>query len=74
MRSAGLPIEVLIEYVTLFRQGNSTIEARKEILIEQRGILEEKINIMTATLERLNHKIDNYDTIILSAENRLTEK
>lgn len=74
MRSAGLPIEVLIEYVTLFRQGNSTIEARKEILIEQRGILEEKINFMTATLERLNHKIDNYDTVILSAENRLTEK
>ena len=74
MRSAGLSIEVLIEYVTLFRQGNSTIEARKEILIEQRGILEEKINLMTATLERLNYKIDNYDTIILSAENRLTEK
>ena len=74
MRSAGLPIEVLIEYVTLFRQGNSTIEARKEILIEQRGILEEKINFMTATLERLNYKIDNYNTIILSAENRLTEK
>ncbi len=74
MRSAGLPIEVLIEYVTLFRQGNSTIEARKEILIEQRDILEEKINFMTATLERLNYKIDNYDTIILSAENRLTEK
>ena len=74
LRSAGLPIEVLIEYVTLFRQGNSTIEARKEILIEQRGILEEKINFMTATLERLNYKIDNYDTIILSAENRLTEK
>ena len=74
MRSAGLPIEALIEYVTLFRQGNSTIEARKEILIEQRGILEEKINFMTATLERLNYKIDNYDTIILSAENRLTEK
>ena len=74
MRSAGLPIEVLIEYVTLFRQGNSTIEARKEILIEQRGILEEKINFMTATLERLNYKIDNYDTIILSAENRLNEK
>ena len=74
MRSAGLPIDALIEYVTLFRQGNSTIEARKEILIEQRGILEEKINFMTATLERLNYKIDNYDTIILSAENRLTEK
>nr|WP_277998231.1 MerR family transcriptional regulator [Zhaonella formicivorans] len=36
MRSAGLPIEVLIEYVTLFQQGDATIEARKELLIEQR--------------------------------------
>lgn len=74
MRSAGLPIEALIEYVSLFRQGNSTIEARKEILIEQRDILEEKINFMTATLERLNYKIDHYDTIIVSAENRLKDK
>ena len=36
MRSAGLPIEVLIEYVGLFQQGDTTIEARKELLIEQR--------------------------------------
>ena len=32
MRSAGLPIEVLIEYVSLVQQGDETIEARKEIL------------------------------------------
>ena len=31
MRSAGLPIEVLIEYVALVQQGDKTIEARKEI-------------------------------------------
>ena len=36
MRSAGLPIEVLIEYVTLFQQGESTVAARKDLLIEQR--------------------------------------
>ena len=35
MRSAGLPIEVLIEYVGLVEQGDSTIKARKEILKEQ---------------------------------------
>jgi DNA-binding transcriptional MerR regulator len=34
MRGAGLPIEALIEYVTLFQQGDETIEARKELLIE----------------------------------------
>ena len=39
MRSAGLPIEVLIEYVALVQQGDKTIEARKEILIDQRDLL-----------------------------------
>ena len=29
MRSAGLPIEVLIEYVVLVQQGDKTIEAGK---------------------------------------------
>ena len=29
MRSAGLPIEVLIEYIGLVQQGDQTIEARK---------------------------------------------
>jgi hypothetical protein len=38
-RSAGLPIDVLIEYVGLVQQGDKTIEARKEILIEQRELL-----------------------------------
>ena len=38
MRSAGLPIEVLIEYVALVQKGDKTIEARKEILIEQREL------------------------------------
>ena len=46
MRSAGLPIEVLIEYVNLFQQGDETIQARKEIFIEQRRQLAEKIEEM----------------------------
>ena len=36
MRSAGLSIEVLIEYVRLVQQGDDTIDIRKEILREQR--------------------------------------
>ena len=45
MRSAGLPIEVLIEYVVLFQQGNETIDARKELLKEQRVQLHKKWKI-----------------------------
>jgi len=36
MSSAGLPVEGLIEYVALVQQGDKTIDARKEILVEQR--------------------------------------
>ncbi|WP_066875000.1 MerR family transcriptional regulator [Clostridium mediterraneense] len=60
MRSAGLPIEALIEYVTLYQQGDETIEARREILIEQRRQLMEKFNEMKSTLEHLDMKIEKY--------------
>lgn len=42
MRSAGLSIETLIEYVSLFQQGNATTETRKELLLEQRKQIFEK--------------------------------
>ena len=60
MRRAGVQIEALIEYVALFQQGDSTIGARKALLIEQRDQLEERIATMQQTLKRLNHKIENY--------------
>ena len=58
MRSAGLSIEVLAEYVTMFQQGNETIKARKKLLIEQRCLLDERIKEMQKVLERLDNKID----------------
>ncbi len=72
MRSSGLPIEALIEYVGLFQQGDSTIEARKQILKEQRRRLAERINGMKVTLERLDHKIEQYENMVIPAEKKLT--
>ncbi|QAA31795.1 MerR family transcriptional regulator [Clostridium manihotivorum] len=71
MRSAGLPIEVLIEYVSLFQEGDETVEARKELLIEQRSKLAEKISEMQQTLQRLDNKIDGYEEKILAKEQGL---
>ena len=71
MRGAGLPIEVLIEYVTLFQQGDETIETRKELLSEQRRQLAEKIDDMKKTLERLNYKIERYEKALVPKENEL---
>jgi MerR family transcriptional regulator, aldehyde-responsive regulator len=71
MRNAGLPIEVLIEYVALFQQGNETIAARKELLTEQRKLLIEKMEDMKKTLERLDYKIERYDQGIFAKEKEL---
>lgn len=64
MRSAGLPIEVLIEYVGLFQQGDGTIKVRKGLLIEQRNQLIARIEEMQRTLNYLNHKIETYDQVV----------
>jgi MerR family transcriptional regulator, aldehyde-responsive regulator len=68
MRSAGLPVEVLIEYVGLVQQGDKTIEARKEILIEQRELLVARMKEMQKTLDILDHKIEVYENAVLKKE------
>ena len=71
MRGAGLPVEALIEYVALFQQGDSTIMARKELLCEQRRLLQEKLEEMQRTLEKLNYKIERYEQIVVPCEKGL---
>ena len=69
MRAAGLPVVTLIEYVRMYQEGESTKDARKALLIEERKRLNERIETMQATRERLDYKIANYDRI-----NQETEK
>lgn len=56
MRGAGLPIEALIEYVALYHQGDVTVAARKELLLEQQRLLFEKMQEMKKTLARLDQE------------------
>ena len=67
MRSAGLPIEALIEYVALYKEGSKTEASRKAILIEQRDILQERMDSLQKTLNKLNYKIDNYELLMRNA-------
>lgn len=63
MRAAGMPIEALIEYMNLFKQGKKTIVARKQLLIEQRDVLLKKQEEIKNTIERLDYKIELYNEI-----------
>lgn len=74
MRSAGLEIETLKKYVTLFRQGTKTVKERKILLIEQREKLLKKQEDIKATLDRLNYKIEKYEEIEQGKIKDFTEK
>lgn len=74
MRSAGLTIEFLSEYVRLFKEGDETLEKRKSILIEQRRLLKDRMTEMQATLERLDRKVERYESLVHEKELHLAKK
>ncbi len=71
MRNAGLAVEVISEYVSLFLQGDSTTEQRKALLISEREKLAHKLELMRATLERLDRKIESYEALVAQKEQQL---
>ena len=52
MRSAGLPIEVMIEYLDLYQKGDETIPARLELLLNQMEVLQEQKKQLETTMNR----------------------
>lgn len=64
MRSAGLPIEALIEYVKLYQQGDATFAARLQLLQEQRESLEEQKAQLEKAINKLNYKISRYEVAV----------
>ncbi len=66
-------MEVLIDYVALVQKGDKTIEARKEILIEQRKLLMDKMSEMQKTLDIPNHKIEVYKKAVLKKEKEMIQ-
>ena len=73
MRSAGLPIEVLIEYVSLVQKGDQTSEARKEILVEQRAQLAARMEAVQKTLDLLDYKIEVYEKALTKKEKEIIQ-
>ncbi len=59
-----MSIESLIEYVALFKKGNETLEARKNLLLEQKLNLLKKQEEINNTIKRLDYKIKIYDEIM----------
>lgn len=61
MRSAGMPVETLLQYMALLREGEHTKPERMQLLVRQREALLEKRREMDETIRRLESKIAYYE-------------
>lgn len=68
MRDAGVSIDALVKYLSLFESDVPTEKERKEILIEEREKLRQKLEQIKVAYEKLNYKIEMYESIILEKE------
>ena len=64
MRSAGVPVESIIEYVRLYQAGDTTLQARRDLLKDvHTGLLKQRQQ-MDAAIDRLSFKISRYDVAL----------
>ncbi len=68
MRNAGVPVEMVIEYVKLYQQGDETFAARRDLLKEAREEILKQIEKYQKELERLEYKIERYDAAVETGE------
>ena len=73
-RNAGVSIETLIEYMKLYKKGNSTMEARKQLLISQKEAIKKRLEDIQNTYETLSLKIDNHEKLLVEREKELLKK
>lgn len=71
MRSAGVGVETLAEYVRLFRMGKDTVAERKQLLLEQRAQIVARIQELSEVLAKLDWKLDGYEERMLKCEEEL---
>lgn len=68
LHNAGVSIEALSEFVTLYRKGERNSPARKQLLIDQREELLDQIEQIKKTIAYLSYKIDNWGSHMLNYE------
>lgn len=63
LRTTGMPIRMMREYAQLRHRGVGTSGKRRQILVEHRAGVRERIAELQSCLDTLDHKIANYADI-----------
>ncbi|WMT40927.1 MerR family transcriptional regulator [Paenibacillus sp. D2_2] len=60
-RTAGMSIDMIRHYLDLYNQGEETIPARYQLLVQQQQLTMQKIDDLTHQLEVINEKVQSYN-------------
>jgi DNA-binding transcriptional MerR regulator len=63
LRTTGMPIRLMREYAQLRHRGVATTSRRRQILVEHRTDVRERIAELQVCLEVLDNKITNYEQL-----------
>lgn len=68
LKETGMPLKEIKNYAFLRQRGESTANARKNLLEDHASVLENKISQEKQHLRKINEKIEYYETVILGKE------
>ncbi len=64
LRSAGVPVESIAEYVKLYQAGGETFAARRDLLSHVLADLTEQRSQLDAAIQKLTYKVSRYEAAV----------
>lgn len=73
-KKAGASLETIIEYIRLAHSGDSTQEARRDLLLDLKQEIETRMQELQECLDLANYKIEHYYDMCDPATTEMIEK
>lgn len=71
LKSVGMSLEAILDYISLAKLGEASRKERKQLLVEVQHILLNKIKVLHTMVEKNNYHLEHYDDVLLPKTNKL---
>ena len=71
LKSVGMSLEAILDYISLAKLGEVSRKERKQLLVEVQHILLDKIKVLHTMVEKNNYHLEHYDDVLLPKTNKL---
>lgn len=73
MKKINMPIKKIKEYVELAKQGDTTLQERYDLILEQKAIIKNQIEELNICLQEFEYKEWYYETAIKAGTEKVVE-